>query len=186
MLEAAGIRRYVILDRDGTVIFERRYLCDPEGVELLPGALEGMRGMAALGLGLVLVTNQAGIGRGYYDEARYERVNERLVSLLAQGGVVLDGVYHCPHAPDQRCDCRKPAPGMVDRAAADLGFDPGQSVVIGDKPCDINLGKAVGATTLLVRTGYGTEVERDRTAQPDHVVDDLVAAVPIIRDLHHG
>src|SRR5262249_21764108 len=92
-------------------------------------------------------------------------------------------VYFCPHAPDADCQCRKPRPGMVHRAAADFGFDPRQSFVIGDKPCDIDLGHAVSATTLLVRTGYGAEIEASGQSTAHSVVDDLLAAAEQIERL---
>jgi D-glycero-D-manno-heptose 1,7-bisphosphate phosphatase len=169
-------RRFVVLDRDGTIIAERHYLSDPEQVELLPGAAEGLRRMAALGLGLIVVTNQSGVARGYFDLARVEEVHQRLRSLLAAEQVALDGIYVCPHGPDADCACRKPRPGLLLEAAAEFNFDPRACFVIGDKPCDIELGQAVGATTILVRTGYGAEYESAGTLQADHVVDDLVAA----------
>lgn len=168
--------RYVVLDRDGTLIYERHYLSEVAQVELLPGAIEGLKQFLALGWQLVVVTNQSGIGRGYFDEERLEQIHQRLRSLLAAEGITLAGIYHCPHHPDNGCRCRKPAPGMLQQAAQDLDFELSQCIVIGDKPCDIELGQAVGATTVLVRTGYGAEVATQGTAQPDYVVQDLRAA----------
>jgi len=146
-------RPAVFLDRDGTIIADKHYLCDPAGVELLPGAAEGLHRMSALGLPLVVVSNQSGVGRGYYDAQSVERVNTRLAELLLAHGVVLAGSYYCPHAPQQVCDCRKPAPGLALMAAHDLCLDLGTSYVVGDKPCDVELGLAVGATALLVYGG---------------------------------
>ncbi len=169
-------RRFVVLDRDGTIIAERHYLSDPEQVELLPGAAEGLRRMAALGLGLIVVTNQSGVARGYFDLERVAEVHQRLRTMLAAEQVELDGIYVCPHGPDADCACRKPRPGLLLEAAERFQFAPRTCFVIGDKPCDIELGQAVGATTILVRTGYGAEYEAAGTLQADHVVDDLVAA----------
>lgn len=168
--------QYVVLDRDGTLIYERHYLSEVDQVELLPGAIEGLRQFVAMGLQLVVVTNQSGISRGYFDEERLGQIHQRLRSLLAAEGITLAGIYHCPHHPDDGCHCRKPAPGMLQQAALDLDFELSQCIVIGDKPCDIALGQAVGATTVLVRTGYGAEVATQGTAQPDYVVQDLRAA----------
>ena len=169
-------RKFVALDRDGTIIVERRYLSSPDQVELLPGAAAGLRAMRALGLGLVLVTNQSALARGYFDMARLEATHDRLRELLAAEDVQLDGIYVCPHVPEDGCDCRKPLPGLLLQASREFGFDAADALVIGDKPCDIELGQAVGATTLLVRTGYGAEHEAARTVIPDHVADDLVEA----------
>jgi D-glycero-D-manno-heptose 1,7-bisphosphate phosphatase len=176
-------RRFVVLDRDGTVIVERHYLSDPAEVELLPGVASGLRRLGRLGLGLVLVTNQSGVGRGYFDEPALGRIHQRLIDLLAREGVRLDGVYHCPHTPDADCMCRKPRPGLLRRAAADLGFDPAAAFVIGDKPCDLGLGRAVGATTFLVRTGYGERFADRDGADADFVVDDVAAAAGVIAGL---
>jgi D-glycero-D-manno-heptose 1,7-bisphosphate phosphatase len=168
--------RFVILDRDGTINAEGEYVSSPEQVELLPGATAGLRAMRALGLGLIVVTNQSAVGRGYFDLARLEEIHRHLRKLLALDGVELDGIYICPHTPADGCDCRKPRPGLLQRAAAERGFAPADCFVIGDRPCDIDLGRAVGATTILVRTGYGAEHEAAQTAAADFVADDLCQA----------
>jgi histidinol-phosphate phosphatase family protein len=173
-------RRFVVLDRDGTINAEREYLSSPDQVELLPRACEGLRAMRDLGLGLVVVTNQSAVGRGYFDLARLEEIHRHLRELLAREGVELDGVYVCPHRPEERCDCRKPLPGLLHQAAAELGFNSAECFVIGDKPCDIDLGKAVGATTILVRTGYGAEYEAAGAVLSDFIADDLLAAAELI------
>jgi D-glycero-D-manno-heptose 1,7-bisphosphate phosphatase len=175
--------RFVALDRDGTIIVERHYLSDPDLVELLPGAASGLRQLRELGLGLVVVTNQSPIGRGYFDETRLELIHQRLVELLAAEGVELDGVYFCPHMPDDNCSCRKPRPGMLKLAAQELNFEPQGCFVIGDNICDIELGQRVGATTFLVRTGYGAQVAAESVASPDYVVDDLQDAAQVIERL---
>lgn len=169
-------RRYVLLDRDGTLNVERCYLSDPDQVQLLPGAAEGLRRLHRAGFGLVVVTNQSGVGRGYYDQQAVERVHARLRELLVDGGVVLDAIYYCPHVETDGCACRKPRPGMVERAARELGFDPRCGFVVGDKSADIALGRNVGAATLLVLTGYGRQVAAACDPRPDHVADDLAAA----------
>jgi histidinol-phosphate phosphatase family protein len=176
-------RRFVVLDRDGTLIVERGYLADPNGVELLPATADGLRLLRSLGLGLVVVTNQSGIGRGYFDEACLARIHGRMLALLAAEGLTLDGLYVCPHLPDAGCDCRKPRPGLLEQAARDLGFCARESIVVGDKACDIDLGQSVGATTILVRTGYGAQEEAAGDAHPDHVVEDLVGAATVIARL---
>lgn len=170
-------RRFVILDRDGTIIAEKNYLSDPAEVELLPGAAAALRRLRTMGFGLLVATNQSAIARGHFDAARLDAIHARMLELLASEGAQLDQICHCPHHPDDGCDCRKPATGMVDRASQQLGFDLAGSIVIGDNLCDIGLGRAIGATTILVRTGYGAKVE---PAGADYVVDDLAAAAEFI------
>jgi D-glycero-D-manno-heptose 1,7-bisphosphate phosphatase len=173
-------RRFVVLDRDGTVIVARHYLSDPAQVELLSGAGPGLRRLRELGLGLVLVTNQSAIGRGFFDQSCLELIHGRLRDLLEAERVHLDGIYFCPHTPEDECACRKPQPGMIEAAAEELEFDPGQCFVIGDNECDVELGRRVGAATILVRTGYGTKVAAEAKAHPDYVVDDLAEAAQVI------
>jgi histidinol-phosphate phosphatase family protein len=165
-----------LIDRDGTLIEDRDYLSDPAGVRLLPGAAEAVAVANRAGVPVVVVSNQSGIGRGYFTDADLVAVNTRLIELLATAGAHLDGLYHCPHAPEVGCRCRKPAPALAEQAASDLGLDLGRSFVIGDKQADIALGRAVGATALLVRTGYGAGVEAQGVAA-DRVFDDLAAAL---------
>jgi D-glycero-D-manno-heptose 1,7-bisphosphate phosphatase len=172
-------KRFVLLDRDGTIIVEKHYLASPDQVALLPNAAAGLRTFSSLGFGLVIVTNQSGIGRGYFTTADADRVHLRLKELLAVESVALDGIYLCPHAPEVGCACRKPEPGLVRRAAADLGFDPSEAIVIGDKPCDIELGKRLHAQTVLVRSGYGVHYPTN-AVKPDLIANDLLAAAELI------
>jgi D-glycero-D-manno-heptose 1,7-bisphosphate phosphatase len=172
-------RPFVVLDRDGTLIVEAHYLSDPDRVEILDGVPEALRELAEHGWGLVVVTNQSAIGRGFFDEARLEQIHTRLRDLLHDRGVSIDAIYHCPHTPDDGCECRKPEPGMVLRAARELDMDLASCVVVGDNVCDIELGQRLGLPTILVRTGYGSRVEGE--VRPDFVADDLRAAAGIIR-----
>jgi D-glycero-D-manno-heptose 1,7-bisphosphate phosphatase len=182
-----GAKRFVLLDRDGTINVERHYLSDPEQIELLPNAARGLAEMARLGLGLAVVTNQSGLARGYFDGETLERIHDRLRRLLREAtGVELQGIYSCPHLPDNACGCRKPLPGMIEQAAAELGFDPSRAFVIGDKPCDIDLGRSVQAATFLVRTGYGQKFADDAELQADYVVNDLWHASQVIGSLVGG
>ena len=166
-------RRFVLLDRDGTIIPERHYLADESQVELLPGVAGALRRLQQMGLGLVVLTNQSGIGRGLFDDARVQAIHRRLADLLAAAGVLLDGIYYCPHTPTDNCRCRKPETGLVELAAKELHFDPHTSFVVGDKPCDITLGQRIRATTFLVRTGYGQETASSNTTTPGFVIDGL-------------
>lgn len=177
------LRRFAVLDRDGTIIVERGYLSTPEQIELIPGAASGLRRLSEKGLGLVVITNQSGIARGFFDQVRLESIHQRMRDLLTKDGVHLDGIYFCPHLPKDNCQCRKPSPGLLYLAAKELGFDPQTSFVIGDKPCDIELGERVGATTFLVRTGYGAQFGANPMVSPDYTVDDLWGAARVIQGL---
>jgi histidinol-phosphate phosphatase family protein len=174
--EPAPSRRFVLLDRDGTVIVDRGHLSDPEGVELIPGAGEALARLAERGLGLVLVTNQSAVGRGIVDLEKLDEIHAALAEHLAPHGVAFAGTFFCPHLPDEGCDCRKPGTALALRAARELGFDPARAFVVGDKTSDIEMGRAVGAATVLVRTGYGREAEASGDARADHVADDLTQA----------
>lgn len=176
-------RRFGVLDRDGTVIVERHYLSDPCQVELIPGAAPALRQLSKMGLGLVIITNQSPIGRRLFSEERLELIHHRLLELLEAEGVHLDGIFYCPHLPEEDCRCRKPQPGLVELAAEELDFDSQASFMIGDKACDIELGRRVGATTLLVRTGYGAQVAAAAVVTADYVVDDLFDAAQVIQRL---
>jgi D-glycero-D-manno-heptose 1,7-bisphosphate phosphatase len=168
-------RGYVLLDRDGTIIVERNYLSRVEDIELLPGAVEGLRTLQLSGFTLIVITNQSGIGRGILTPDTLAEIHAELERRLALGGVHITAFYHCPHVPDDNCDCRKPKPLLAERAAADFGFDLKDSFVVGDKPCDIDLGRNCGARTILVRTGYGREYEASGL-KADCITDDLVSA----------
>jgi D-glycero-D-manno-heptose 1,7-bisphosphate phosphatase len=148
-------RKFALLDRDGTIIVDKIYLSDPEGVEFAPGALEGMRLLRDSGFSLALVTNQSGIARGFFDGAALERVHARLTELLAAQDLSLAAIYFCPHGPEDGCDCRKPAPGMVQEAMRDFGFGPEDAVVIGDSDADMGLAAAAGLKGIKIGTGEG-------------------------------
>ena len=176
-------RRFAVLDRDGTIIEECFYLSDPDQVKLIPGAAEALRDLKQLGLGLVVITNQSAISRGFLDEDQLKRIHDRLVRVLEAEEVHLDGLYFCPHKPEDGCLCRKPKAGLLQKAAEELHFDLEQSIVIGDKISDIEMGRRVNATTILVRTGYGAEAAAAQAVAVDYIVDDLPGAVEVIRRL---
>jgi D-glycero-D-manno-heptose 1,7-bisphosphate phosphatase len=174
---------FALVDRDGTINEERHHLARAEEVALIPGSAEALVRLREIGLGIVVVTNQAQIGRGNLAPAELDRIHARLTALLAAHGATLDAIEVCPHRPEDACDCRKPKPGMALRAAARLGFDAAATVVIGDHLADLGMGRAIGATTILVRTGHGADAEPDAGGLADHVADDLAAAVAIIAGL---
>jgi D-glycero-D-manno-heptose 1,7-bisphosphate phosphatase len=183
-----GSRPAVFIDRDGTLTDEVGYVNHPSRLRLLPRSADAVRRLNDAGVPAVVVTNQAGIARDYFTEDVLHAVNAELVAQLAKSGARLDGIYWCVHhpsagAPPYRmdCDCRKPKPGMLLRAAAELDLDLGRSVIVGDKPSDVEVAPRIGARGVLVLTGYGRgewEYRRDRlTVHPDHVADDLLDAV---------
>ena len=177
-------RRFALVDRDGTIIEERHHLADPAEVALIPGAAEALVTLREdLGMGVVVVTNQAEVGRGNLTLDRLAAIHERMTVLLAEHGASVDAIEICPHRPEDGCDCRKPGSAMARRAAERFGFDLGSSVVIGDHASDMGLGRAVGATTVLVRTGHGREQEASAAPLADHVAADLAEAVTIIAGL---
>jgi len=173
----------VFLDRDGTINEEVGYLDRLDKLQLLPGVDEAVRLINRSGMKTVVVTNQSGIGRGLFDEAFVGEVHAEMSRMLREAGAVIDGFYFCPHHPTEgiggyrrSCSCRKPAPGMLLRAAAELAIDLSRSYMIGDMAKDVEAGQRAGAKGILVRTGYGKDVEAD-SAAPDHIASDLLAAV---------
>jgi D-glycero-D-manno-heptose 1,7-bisphosphate phosphatase len=176
------------MDRDGTILEEVGYVNHVDRVRLPERSAEAVRRVNASGFQTVVVTNQAGVARGYFPEWLVDDVHERMRSLLAESGGRLDGIYYCPHHPEvgsdpyrKVCDCRKPQPGMLLRASGEMGIDLASSYVVGDTIKDIEAGHRVGATTVLVKTGYGMgelELHSDRwTVRPHHVAIDLLDAV---------
>jgi D-glycero-D-manno-heptose 1,7-bisphosphate phosphatase len=183
-----GHRPAVFIDRDGTLTEEVGYVNHPSRLRLLPRAAEAIRRLNAAGVAAVVVTNQAGLARGYFSDDILRATNEALIAQLKDAGAHLDGIYVCPHHPTEgvppyraQCDCRKPAPGLLQRAAADLDLDLTVSTMVGDKASDLVPGRAVGARAVLVLTGYGLGEWEYRRAQfpvaPDHVAGDLLDAV---------
>ena len=185
----------LFLDRDGTINAEVDFLTNPDELHILPGTLPALRDAMALGFRLVIITNQSGIARGMLTEERLQQIHETLRHRLHADGVAIDGIYYCPHHPDEGiapyrtvCDCRKPKPGMLERAARELDLDLGRSFLIGDRMIDIQTGNALGIPSLLVRTGYGA-AEADACKAGGvpvaFVAEDLRGAVDHIRILLH-
>src|SRR5262245_8101288 len=177
-------RRFIVLDRDGTLIEEREYLSEPDQVKLIPGAAAALREFRQMGFGLVMITNQSGIGRGLLDYERLQSIHQRFEYLLDVEGVRLDGIYVCPHVPDDDCACSKPKLGLLEKAADDLDFDMWKNVVIGEKAYEIDMGRAAGAMTILVKTGFGKQFATATSA--DFVVDDLADAARTLRRIVDG
>jgi len=149
-------RPAVFLDRDGTIIIDKGYLCRPEEVAFEHGAIDGLRAISSLGLPIVVVSNQSGVARGYFSSEHVDAVNRRISQLLHLQEVDILAWYFCPHGDGDACDCRKPAPGMLVNAARQHDLDLLRSFVVGDKRCDLELATAIQATGILVKTGKGS------------------------------
>lgn len=185
------LRRAVFLDRDGTLNVEVNYLHRVADLALIPGAAQAIQLLNEAAYLAIVVTNQAGIARGYFDEQAVRVLHEHLTSELASAGARVDGLYLCPHHPDFTgpCACRKPQPGMLRQAAVEHSIDLNQSWLIGDTLSDIAAGHAVGCRTVLVRTGYGAQAEGQlgmNAVQPEVVVDDVLNAVRYILAESHA
>lgn len=173
----------IFLDRDGTLIVEKNYLADPSGVELEAGVVEGLKKLKTLGWPLVVVSNQSGIGRGYFTHADARAVNRRVAELLALHEIRISGWYYCPHGPEDSCRCRKPLPGLIEYAVEDLNLDPARSFMIGDKDVDFGLGLAVGARAILVSTGHAKEHISKAEAAGVMVAKDFDKAADLVLSL---
>jgi D,D-heptose 1,7-bisphosphate phosphatase len=144
-------RKAAFLDRDGVINIDRAYVYKWSDFQFIPGSIDAMRALKQAGFALVIVTNQSGIARGYFSEAQYQALTINMMQVLADAGVVVDSVYHCPHHPAGvvaeltiECDCRKPSPGMIFRAARELNLSLPHSIFVGDKPSDIQAARAAG------------------------------------------
>jgi D-glycero-D-manno-heptose 1,7-bisphosphate phosphatase len=183
----------VFLDRDGTIIREVGYLNRLDRLEFFPWTIDAIRDLHEAGLAVVVVTNQAGVAQGYYDEAFVRSTHALIDERIRAGRARVDGYYYCPHHPRaaveayrQVCECRKPAAGMVQAAARDLGLDVARSYVVGDRWGDVELARTAGAHAVLLSSGYATgrELRAEGAATARHVADNLAtAAAWIISDL---
>ncbi len=173
----------VFLDRDGTIVVERGYITVPGMIELIPGVADAIVRLHAGGWKVYVATNQGCVGKGMITEDELGEINFRMLSMLGAEGAQLDGIYVCPHHPDGtvpdyaiECDCRKPRPGLLERAASENDLDLSQCFMIGDTLRDLDAARSAGARAILVLTGHG----RDTAAQEhgaEHVAADLAAAV---------
>lgn len=180
------LNRCVFLDRDGTINEEVNYLSQPNQLRLIDGAAEAVKSLNQAGFKVVVVTNQAGVARGYFSEQAVDEIHGALKKILREKGAQIDAVYYCPHHPTAGvgaykidCHCRKPKAGMLERAANELRLDLARSFVVGDKISDLEAGYAVRCRNILVRTGYGLESEKEFSGyawQPEFVADNLLDA----------
>jgi D-glycero-D-manno-heptose 1,7-bisphosphate phosphatase len=170
------MNRAVFLDRDGTINEEVGYLKSLDMLKVIPGAGSAIRRLNAAGFKVVIITNQSGVARGYFPESLVHEAHALLTATLRKDGAMIDGIYYCPHHPTAgnskhtiQCECRKPATGLMDRAARDLDIDLKQSFMVGDKWSDIELGHRAGARSILVRSGFAPDDAGNK--RPPHVED---------------
>ncbi len=172
----------IFLDRDGTINRDIGYLSEPEKFELLPRALDGLRQLQDMGYRLVIITNQGGIGLGYYTKEDFYRVNKKMLTEMSRAGIMIDKIYFCPHSLAEDCPCRKPKISLVLRGQQELNLDLSHSFFIGDSVIDIQTGINAGLKTILIRNAALSEAELLAT-QPDFVVNDLLEAAHLILKL---
>jgi D-glycero-D-manno-heptose 1,7-bisphosphate phosphatase len=173
-------RRAVFLDRDGTLIDDPGYLADPSRIHLIPGAAEALVALESAGFLRIMISNQSGIGRGRYPATEYHATQAEMERQLGAAGATLDAAYHCPHAPDAGCLCRKPGTALHREAAACFDVDLTRSWCVGDHVRDLEAGAELGCRTILVRTGHGTDHVEAAIGLGAAVVDDLPTGVSLI------
>jgi D-glycero-D-manno-heptose 1,7-bisphosphate phosphatase len=180
LAEATSLRPAVFLDRDGTIAEEVGYLDHISRFQMFPFSAQAIRLLNGAKLPVIVITNQSGVGRGYFPESLIAAVHELMTTQLAKDGAHVDALYYCPHKEDDACACRKPKPGMLKSAAREHGLDLRRSFVVGDRYGDVELAHGVGARAILVRTGYGeSQMQRDSAkwpAPPDFVAENLADA----------
>jgi len=167
----------IFLDRDGVINEEVSHLSNPDNFRFIEGSIEALKILKNLGYLLIVITNQAGIARGYFSEAKLEEIHNKMKRILNENYIKLDDIFYCPHHPDFTgpCDCRKPNPGMILKARDIYNIDLKESFMVGDTLKDIETGLAAKCQTVLVLTGYGEE-EREKINEiiPDFVFDNLL------------
>lgn len=182
------MKRAIFLDRDGTINVDTGYLSEPDSLVIIRGAKKGIRMLKKNGFMVFIITNQSGVGRGYFSLEQLEAVNQRLLQELAKDGIVIDDVRFCPHHPQQKCSCRKPEPQLVSDLIRQYEIDAENSYFVGDKLLDVKTGKNVGCKTILISddSGFIFEEEEDWT-QPDFVAKNLYEGAKwIVKDMKKG
>jgi D-glycero-D-manno-heptose 1,7-bisphosphate phosphatase len=181
MPETQRLRRAVFLDRDGTIGEELGYVNHIDRFQIFPFAAEAIRELNRAEISVIVVTNQSGIARNIFPESLVHEVHKKMVAELAGGGAWVDAIYFCPHKSEDACECRKPNPGLLHRAAREHGLDLAASWIVGDRYADLEMGHTAGARGILVMTGYGRgEYELHRASwsrQPDAMAENLRDAV---------
>jgi D-glycero-D-manno-heptose 1,7-bisphosphate phosphatase len=173
-------RRFVFVDRDGTLIEDRGFVHRIEDYAPLPGAIEAIRLLQNSGFGIAVITNQSGIGRGCFSEAQFQAFQSHLVENFMKQGVRIEATYHCPHRPDAGCACRKPGTALLQRAHEELGAVLEESYVIGDKPADVEMARRAGCRPIYVLTGEGASRRAELPSGVAVATDLLDAARKIL------
>lgn len=179
----------IFLDRDGTITEEKDFVSKIEEIKFIPGSKEALKTLQELGYKLIIVSNQSGIARGIMTAEQVEEVNDFILNELQNEGIKIEGIYYCPHHPDENCDCRKPRTGLVRKAVQDHHLKLKSSWMIGDKLSDVLLGKNIKGKSILVLTGYGqgTKQKIESNAdvydwhKPDYIAKDLLEAASFIK-----
>jgi len=167
----------VFVDRDGTICKDVHYMSDPSQFELLPTVAEGIALLNKLGVKVIVVTNQSGIARGYFTEQDLNNIHKHMVKVLLEKGARIDGIYYCPHHPDEGCNCRKPNIGLLLKAARDFNLDLKSCFIIGDRALDIEAGRRAGCITILVPS---PETEKEVKPKPDFIAQNFYEAAKIV------
>ena len=176
-------RKVVFIDRDGVINVDRwKYVETWKEFRFEKGALDALKILTDKGFDIFIISNQAGVGEGIFSEAAMWQVHEKMIAAMAKRDIKIRGARFCTHGKKAKCDCRKPKTQLLEKAVANLNFEKAKTYFVGDKMSDIEAGKNFGIRTILVRTGYGKKTEKELTKkpQPDHIVNDLRDAVPII------
>ena len=169
----------LFLDRDGTINEEVLYLHKPEDFKILPGVLKGVKKFQNMGYRIIIITNQPGIGMGYFPETDFYAVNREMLRQFSKEGILVDKIYFCPHSKSQKCECRKPEQGLIKRAVKELNVDLSKSIIIGDKTSDTETGRRAGMTTFIVNTGFKGE-DGEYKVKPDFRVNSIEEAAEIV------
>jgi len=181
MPEARPLRRAAFLDRDGTICEEMGYVNHVDRLQIFPFAAAAIRQLNEAQVPVIVVTNQSGVARDIFPESLVHQVHQKMIAELSAGGARVDAIYFCPHKTEDACECRKPNPGLLERAAGDHALDLSSSWVVGDRYADLEMGHAAGARGILVMTGYGRgeyELHHTRWArQPEALAENLTEAV---------
>ena len=181
----------IFLDRDGTIIEEMGYINHFSRIKPLPEAVKAIKLLKKLGFKIIVITNQAGVAKGYFNERQLVEMNNWMLELFEKKGASIDGLYYCPHHPEGKieqyridCHCRKPKPGMVKKAVVEFGIDLTKSFIIGDRLSDIALAKSLRMFSIFVLTGYGTgEYVRNKgnlSPKPDLILNNILQAAQVI------
>ena len=178
--KTSRLSRAVFLDRDGTINVERGYITDPSQIKLYPDTGKTLQALNSMGFLTVVISNQSAIGQGLMTITRFEEINDALWKLLQDANTYYDVLYYCPHTPLDKCECRKPKPGLILQAALDFNIDLSASYMVGDKLSDIKAGKVCGCKTILVKTGKGKEITVDKPdihPHPDSIQENLTGVL---------